>query len=188
MPGTGGMDQSGMMGGQSPGGMSGMMAGMQRMMGMMGGMTGPDADRMFIQEMIPHHQSAVAMATVGWQQAEHPEIKQIAEVIVKSQNEEIEQMARLYQALFNAPVPGGQMSMMMDQTGMTADALKGAKPADKAFIEMMSMHHQMAIMMASMALPAAKNDELAKLQQTIIVDQAKEIGQMRDLRRAWYPA
>lgn len=66
-------------------------------------------------------------------------------------------------------------------------ALRGAKPADKAFLEMKSHHHHMAVVMASMALPSAQRDELAKLQQKIIEDQAKEIAQMRTWRRAWYP-
>ena len=35
--------------------------------------------------------------------------------------------------------------------------------------------------------PAALHDELAKLQQAIITDQAKEMAQMRTWRRAWYP-
>ena len=60
----------------------------------MGGLMGPDADRTFIQEMIPHHQSAVSMATMAWGHAEHPEIKTLAEAIVSSQNQEIEQMAQ----------------------------------------------------------------------------------------------
>ena len=59
------------------------------------------------------------------------------------------------------------------------------KPSDRAFLEMMSMHHEMAVMMAGMALPAAHHDELARLQQSIITDQAKEIAQMRTWRRAW---
>jgi len=42
-------------------------------------------------------------------------------------------------------------------------------------------------MMASMALPAAQHDELARVQQSIVADQAKEIAQMRTWRRAWYP-
>jgi uncharacterized protein (DUF305 family) len=186
----GGQPGGGMMGqpGGVMGGMPGMMQGMQGMMGMMGGLMGPESDRLFIQEMIPHHQGAVEMATIAWGQAEHPEVKQLAEAIVNAQNEEVEQMARWYRAWFNAPsVPPGQMMAMMAQMGMTVDALKGARPADKAFLEMMSMHHHMAVVMASMALPAAQHDELARLQQKIVEDQAREIAQMRGWRRAWYP-
>lgn len=174
-PGAGGM----------PGG--GMMAqSMQMMAGMMPDLTGPDADRTLIREMIPHHQLAVAMATVAWQQAEHPEIKQVTETIVKTQNEEIEQMARWYRAWYGSDVPAGQMAAMSAQMGMTADALRGVKPSDKAFIEMMTMHHSMAIMMATPALRAYQREELGKMEQTIITDQAKEINQMRTWYRTWY--
>lgn len=186
MPGMGGADQGGTMG---MGGMPGMMAqGMQGMMGMMPGLMGPESDRLFIQEMIGHHQGAVAMATVAWGQAEHPEVKQLAEAIVKAQNEEVEQMARWFRAWFNAAVAPGEMPLMMAQMGMTAEALKGARPADRAFIEMMSTHHQLAVEMAAIALPFAQHDELARAQQKIVEDQAREIAQMRTWRRAWYPA
>ncbi len=193
MPPVGSAGQGGMpnMAGAAPGGMmGGMSAMMGGMHGMMGGLMGPDADRIFLQEMIPHHQSAVSMATMAWGQAEHPEIKQLAEAIVRSQNLEIEQMAGWYRKWYGTPVPIGQMSAIMAGMGMgmTPPAMAGARSADLTFLEMMSMHHQMAVMMASMALGAYQNPELAKLEQSIIADQAKEIAQMRTWRRAWYPA
>lgn len=184
MPPMGGAGQGGMMGG-----MPAMMAGMQGMMGMMmGGLMGPDADRVFIQEMIPHHQSAVMMATMAREQAEHPEIKSLAETIIRSQNWEIEHMAALYRDWFGTAVPPSQMPAMMAAMGMHPSMMMAAKPADKAFLEMMSMHHQMAVMMASMALGAYKKPELAAMEQTMIGEQTKEIAQMRAWHRAWYPA
>ncbi|TAK24408.1 MAG: DUF305 domain-containing protein [Chloroflexota bacterium] len=176
----GGAGQGGMMGGRTA-----MMEGMHGMMGMMmGGLMGPNADRIFIQEMIPHHQAAVAMATTAFGQAEHPEIKVLAEMIVRTQNWEIERMAAWHRDWFGTPVPPGKMAA----SGMHPSAMAGTKPADKAFLEMMSIHHQMAVMMASMALGAHQKPELATLQQTMISEQAKEIGQMRSWHRAWYPA
>ena len=191
MSGPGGM-QGGPMGGASGGmmgGTPGMMQGMQGMMAMMGGLLGPESDRLFIREMIPHHQGAVAMATAAAERAEHPEVKQLAETIIRTQNWEVEHMAALYRDWFKAPaVPPGEMPMMMAQMGMTAEALRGARPTDKVFLEMMSHHHHMAVMMASAALTNAQHDELARLQQKMIEDQAREIAQMRAWRRAWYPA
>ena len=182
MPGMGGAATGGMMGG-----MPAMMQGMQGMMGMM---MGPDADRMFLQEMIPHHQSAVSMATMAWGQTQRPEIKKLTEAIVRSQNVEIEQMAGWYRKWYGTDVPPSMMAGMgMGMgMGMTPPATAGAKSADQTFLEMMTMHHQMAVMMASMALGAYKNPELAKLEQAIIIDQAKEIAQMRAWLLAWYPA
>ena len=49
-------------------------------------------DKAFIDAMIPHHQSAIEMATVARKESTIPEIKQLAENIVSAQQREIEQM------------------------------------------------------------------------------------------------
>jgi uncharacterized protein (DUF305 family) len=49
-------------------------------------------DRAFIDAMIPHHESAIAMAEVVLAESENPEIREIAGNIVASQEREIEQM------------------------------------------------------------------------------------------------
>ncbi|MFL5444933.1 MAG: DUF305 domain-containing protein, partial [Myxococcales bacterium] len=92
---TGGGQPGGMMGGQpgtTSGGMSGMMQGMQGMMGMMGGLMGPDSDRLFIQEMIPHHQGAVDMALAELRYGKDERLRRLAQEIVVAQKQEIEVM------------------------------------------------------------------------------------------------
>lgn len=49
-------------------------------------------DKAFIDEMIPHHESAIAMAEVARQDTENPEIRDIAAGIVDAQRQEIGQM------------------------------------------------------------------------------------------------
>ncbi|MDP9486387.1 MAG: DUF305 domain-containing protein [Actinomycetota bacterium] len=84
---------------------SGMPAGMMdEMMGdggmmdeMMGGsmqeMMGGDAtDEMFLRMMIPHHQMAVDMAEKALEEAEHPELEELARTIRDEQSAEIELM------------------------------------------------------------------------------------------------
>ena len=51
-------------------------------------------DEAFIEAMIPHHRSAIDMATVANQDSENPRIKELAENIVSAQKGEIEQMKR----------------------------------------------------------------------------------------------
>ncbi len=64
----------------------------------MGGMEATDLskakpfDKAFIDAMIPHHQSAVMMAQHALKQAKRPEIKQLAQEIIASQEQEITQM------------------------------------------------------------------------------------------------
>ena len=49
-------------------------------------------DKAFIDNMIPHHESAIAMAQVVLEESEIPEIREIAGDIVDAQEREIEQM------------------------------------------------------------------------------------------------
>lgn len=51
-------------------------------------------DEAFIDEMIPHHESAIVMAEAARQNTEDPEIRRIADDIVSAQQREIEQMKR----------------------------------------------------------------------------------------------
>jgi uncharacterized protein (DUF305 family) len=49
-------------------------------------------DKVFINAMIPHHQSAIEMAKVANKESENPRIKELAGNIVSAQKREIEQM------------------------------------------------------------------------------------------------
>lgn len=49
-------------------------------------------DQRFIQAMIPHHESAIAMARDALQNAEHQELKDLAQAIISAQEAEIAQM------------------------------------------------------------------------------------------------
>jgi uncharacterized protein (DUF305 family) len=51
-------------------------------------------DKAFIDAMIPHHQSAIEMAKVAYEESENPQVKELAENIVNAQQREIEQMRR----------------------------------------------------------------------------------------------
>lgn len=66
-------------------GMNGMMDGLE-------GFTGEDFDRAFIQMMIPHHQGAINMAEAALENAQHPEIRAMAEDIIEAQQAEIDMM------------------------------------------------------------------------------------------------
>ncbi len=56
-----------------------------------------DFDKKFIEEMIPHHQMAVMMASMLKQGTTRPEMKQLADDIITAQTSEIDQMRQWYQ-------------------------------------------------------------------------------------------
>ena len=146
------------------------------------------ADRAFVADMVPHHESAVEMAKIAQQKAQHGEVKKLADAIVKTQNAEIETMNGLASQMDQDGVKKGDLGMAMHDKGMSEDMsrLEGAKPFDREFIDMMIPHHQDAIRMARMELDKGKSPETKKLAQAIIDAQAREIDEMNTWRVTWY--
>ena len=79
----------------------------QMHMGMMGNATdmtrleqAADFDKVFIEEMIPHHQMAVMMASMLKNGTQRPEMAQLADDIITAQTREINQMRQWYDAWY----------------------------------------------------------------------------------------
>lgn len=177
------------------------------MMGMMGYRNGNQTgvmqnsnaiDAHFIEQMIPHHEDAITMAKIAQTKAKKPEIKQLANNIIDSQSKEISKMRTWYQDWYGKDVPndsdvmnqhgmmGGStmhMGMMDDETDMTR--LEQADDFDKAFVEEMIPHHQMAVMMANMLRTGTNRPEMKQLAEDIISAQTKEIDEMRSWYSEW---
>ena len=152
-------------------------------------------DQHFIEQMIPHHDGAIAMANLALEKAIRPEIKTLAQAILKAQTAENQEMRAWYQDWFRKSVPTGTnlgMGGMMSQGGMhmgstqDIDALKNATDFDKEFIEQMIPHHQMAIMMARMLEAGTNRPEMQQLAKNIIKSQSEEIQQMQGWYTNWY--
>jgi uncharacterized protein (DUF305 family) len=153
-------------------------------------------DQNFIVMMIPHHDGAIAMADLALTRAQRPEIKALAGSIKASQTEENAQMRTWYRQWFGGDVPswttGGAMGMGgMGMgggmgTGTSLAALKNAADFDRAFIEQMIPHHQMGVMMASMAQTNSQHPQLRAMQQAMVKAQSREIEQMSQWYRNWY--
>lgn len=64
----------------------------------------PEMDRQFLRLMIPHHQAAIPMAQAALESSDRPEVEQLAEAIVASQESEIENMQEMLRERGAAPV------------------------------------------------------------------------------------
>lgn len=183
------------------------VSGMMRMMGVRENSFGnnqtvvqrgmQNIDRHFIEQMIPHHEDAITMANVALEKGQREEIKDLAKTIKQTQSEEILLMEQWYQEWFGRAVPensvvmnrhgmrgaGMHMGMMGNETDI--EALREAADFDRAFIEEMIPHHQMAIMMANMLVASTNRPEMKKLAEDIIAAQTKEVNDMRAWTQAW---
>jgi uncharacterized protein (DUF305 family) len=145
-------------------------------------------DRAFVSQMVPHHESAVDMAQIATEQAEHEELRGLAEQIIEDQNAEIKTLNRLQGEFERAGVEEGDLGMSDDMAGMNMDSsmLENADPFDREFIDMMIGHHQGAIRMAQTEIADGANSEAQQLAENVIASQAREIEQMNEWREEWF--
>ena len=170
-------------------------AGQYRLIGRTVGMMN-NIDEHFIEQMIPHHDGAIAMAKLALQKAKRPEIKTLAQNIISAQEKEVGEMQGWYKSWFGRDVKVGNtysmMGGMMSQGGMhmggqeDLTTLENAVDFDRTFIEEMIPHHQLAIMMAQMLKSGTSRPEMLVLANNIIESQSKEIEQMRGWYKSWY--
>ncbi len=139
-------------------------------------------DRAFVKDMTPHHKSAVQMAKVARERAEHGEIKTLAGNIITSQEAEIVEMAALGKEV--GVKLGGSSSMEMSAGDMKM--LETGRSFDRMFIDMMIPHHQGAIKMARTELDKGENAKVRDLAERVIAAQSKEIEDMNEWRTDWY--
>ena len=165
-------------------------------------------DQQFIDKMTPHHESAIEMAKLALESAEHTELKQLAGDIVTTQSSEIARMRQWRLEWFggdSSPAThsapgmadmemGGMADMEMGQS-MTSgtmdmkemvDGLRTAQPFDKAFLEAMTPHHGSAIEMAEEAQERGEHPEIKRLAGEIVTAQKREIVTMEGWLRDWY--
>jgi uncharacterized protein (DUF305 family) len=158
-----------------------------------GGSPGNATEQAFLEGMVPHHESAVAMARLATSRANHTEVKRLASGIIFAQNTEIGQMHGIHRRLFDSelkPDPGAHEKLGIEahEAGTEADLeeLRNADPFDQMFIDMMIPHHQGAIRQARAVLTKAEDAEIRRLAGAIISAQSREIRQMNEWRTQWY--
>jgi uncharacterized protein (DUF305 family) len=155
-----------------------------------------DADVLFTQNMIPHHQQAIEMAKLVDTRTDRPELRQLADSIMSSQRQEITQMEGWLRSWGKPATPseghGGhgdtEMPGMMSEADMRRLMRSTGTEFDLAFVEMMAAHHQGAIDMANTELKDGSQPEVTRLAQQIIDVQRDEIDQLQRWKTEWSAA
>lgn len=148
-----------------------------------------NADVAFSQQMIPHHQQALAMAGLVSGRTTDAKVIDLAGRIEKAQDPEIQQMTAWLNQWGAAPATTAMPGMGDGQAmpGMMSDAdmakLQGLKGAgfDTMWLRMMVQHHQGAVDMAKTELTQGASADAKTLAQKIIDGQQAEITEMKGL-------
>ena len=147
-----------------------------------------DADVMFAQMMIPHHEQAIEMSDIALDPntGASAAIIALATQIKGAQDPEISQMKNLL-TTWGMPTDMGSMDHSSMMEGMlsleemdTLGQLKGAE-FDKAWAKGMIAHHEGAIAMANDVLANGKNSEILALANAVVSGQSTEIETLKPL-------
>ena len=154
-----------------------------------------DVDVLYIDMMIPHHKSIIALAQAALPNLTDPRLVTIAESIVTAQTAENEQMSAWRDAWYGSPDPDtseGQMALMleampvgtmdemmreMDPQWQVASFCASADP-DVAFAEQAIRHHQMAVDASEAVAGRLVHPELEEFAAGVIEAQQAEIDEL----------
>jgi uncharacterized protein (DUF305 family) len=147
-----------------------------------------DADVMFAQHMIPHHQQAIEMSdTLLAKQGVDPRVTDLANQIKAAQGPEIQQMQgwlTQWHSPVIPPMAGHDMPGMQGMmSGADMTALKGAQAAEaaKLFLTQMIAHHEGAITMAQKEIKDGQYPAAIELANAIVTAQQREIDTMKGI-------
>jgi uncharacterized protein (DUF305 family) len=158
-------------------------------------------DQLYIDMMVPHHESIIALAEVAQDRLTDERLQTIAEAVVTDQEREVAEL-RGYRDMFygsprGMPMDPAMMDMMMERMPgmgdmdemamlMDAGALVGAfcaaEDPDLAFIDLTIPHHQMAIDASMVAYLQAVHPEIKAIAKGVIEAQEREIEELTAIR------
>lgn len=159
-------------------------------------------DQQYIDMMVPHHESAIAMAELATVRSQRAELQEYAAAIIAAQSIEIVQLRSWRKEWFGSEEtpPMSAMPMLQgmsagmpghDMSGGTMDMeqdirdLEGASDFDRAFLEAMIAHHEMAVEASGIAVAGEVRAEIKALAEGVIEDQRAEIQQMEAWLASW---
>ncbi|MFG2895612.1 DUF305 domain-containing protein [Streptomyces zaomyceticus] len=147
-----------------------------------------DADVMFAQMMIPHHEQALEMAKLADGRAEDPGVKKLVTAVERAQDPEIQKMKAWLEGWGRPESAGhgsggsghGMAGMMSGQDMKDLAAAKG-KAFDRKFAELMIAHHDGAVAMAKDEQKNGRNATAKALADDVVRTQTAEVAELRTI-------
>lgn len=161
-------------------------------------MANVDFDFIYIDMMIPHHESVIALAEVAVDELGDERLVAIAEAIIETQPAEIEELKQLREKWYGDPEPAMlteemmSISMGMEHGGCSSEGhmdqmnadwqveqFEEAEDKDLAFIRQVIPHHDMALQTSELALQYADQEEIREIAEWVIAGQQAEIDELQ---------
>lgn len=158
-----------------------------------------EIDLLYIDMMIPHHASIIALAQAALPRLQDERLRALAEAVVTAQTAEIEELQGYRLEFYRSATPEsidehGMMQLMGDSTQsmdemmaeMDTDAqlaaFCAAADADLAFIDLTIPHHESAVVSSQVVVAKAVHPEIRDFAQRVIEAQQREIDELTQIR------
>lgn len=125
----------------------------------------------FITDMSEHHKHGIEMAKMAQEKAQSTKVKQLSQKIIKDQTKDIAKL-ETWQKRWHA---GHEMKADVPEMDMSKLEASEGKEFDKAFLDMMSKHHEDGVKMARQVVPKLEHKEVREFAQKSIEKQTAEI-------------
>ncbi|TQR30366.1 DUF305 domain-containing protein [Campylobacter sp. MIT 99-7217] len=149
-----------------------------------------NAERDFLSNMIPHHQGAIDSSKIMLELSKNKKIHQIAQNIIKAQEQEIKEFQALLASknAYSKPMNDKKyQEFKADEAKIMQDMMKSmqeVKPSeelDKDFLRAMIHHHAGAIEASKQILKYSNDKKIQDIAQNIIKVQEQEIKEFNEL-------
>lgn len=158
-------------------------------------------DQMYIDMMLPHHESIIALAQAAQDRLTDERLQTMADNIISAQSAENKELRGYREQWYGSaepmPMDASMMGMMeemmpgmgdmttmqmqMDPQALVAAFCAGEDP-DLTFIDLVIPHHEMAIQSSEAALEQATHEELRTVAEGVIQAQQAEIDELETIR------
>ena len=158
-------------------------------------------DQLYIDMMLPHHGSIIALAEAALPRLTDPRLKAMAQNIIDTQSAERAELTGYREAWYGSGTPDmskQSMKLMMEEMptmhSSMADMMQEMDPnwqvttfcaaanPDLAFIEQTIPHHQMAVDGSKDALEKAVHPETKAFAEKVIAGQQAEIDELKQIK------
>lgn len=151
-------------------------------------LSGEEFEQGYINRVIPHHEGALDMAQIMVYKAPNQDTRDLSEMAIKTQAEEINQLATWQQQWYGQPVSPNPAFVLPDSIPQSLEA-DSPEVAEAAFLLMFREHHQSVIEMSEMLLEREElphYDELAPMARMVIEGQNEQQQMMADYAQEFY--
>ena len=138
-------------------------------------------DVTFVARLLPHHQTAVQMASIAREDATTPRVRRLAAHIAEEQTRQIAEMRVWLRQRNAAPMPPPEPVQEMERQDIAMLREADGTEVDRLFLMMMRPHHAQAVAEAEDELEHGRNGFAVNLARTSKMDQTREIAVMNDL-------